>query len=145
MRRQGCSIVAPAYDDSSESHKTAVVKAFCFQNSGELNSAICSVDGLSPYNVSAIESTGLSPDMGLQFAIFSDIASYASMSLYPDGLPTPEGDTFFTVMDEFMHGDVEWKDAIADLNERRNAAYLKLKEGGDDGLSGCAYTYDISR
>ena len=145
LDRVGCSIVAPAYDNSSDAHKAAVVKAFCFLNSDELNSAIYSIGGMIPYKVSVIESTELSPDIGPQFAIFADIANYTSMSLYPDGLLPLEGDSYFTVMDEFMRGDVEWEDAVADLNERYNAAYQQLKEEGDVDLSDYAYTYDITR
>ena len=145
LDRVGCSIVAPAYDNSSDAHKAAVVKAFCFLNSDELNSAIYSVGGLIPYKVSVIESTELSPDMGPQFAIFSDIANYTSMSLFPDSLLPLEGDSFFTVMDEFMRGDVEWEDAVADLNERYNAAYQQLKEEGDIDLSNYHYEYNIAR
>ena len=145
LDRVGCSICAPAYDDSSDAHKAAVVKAFCFLNSDELNSAIYSVGGMIPYKVSVIESTELSPDMGPQFAIFSDIANYTSMSLFPDSLLPLEGDSFFTVMDEFMRGDVEWEDAVEDLNERYNAAYQQLKEEGDIDLSNYAYEYNIAR
>lgn len=145
LDRVGCSICAPAYDNSSDAHKAAVVKAFCFLNSDELNGAIYSVGGMIPYKVSVIESTELSPDMGPQFAIFSDIANYTSMSLMPDSLLPLEGDTYFTVMDEFMRGDVEWEDAVADLNERYNAAYQQLKEEGDIDLSIYSYEYDITR
>ena len=145
LDRVGCSICAPAYDNSSDAHKAAVVKAFCFLNSDELNGAIYSIGGMIPYKVSVIENTELSPDMGPQFALFSDIANYTSMSLYPDGLLPLEGDTFTTVMDEIMRGDLEWDEAVPDLNERYNAAYQQLKEEGDVDLSDYAYAYDISR
>ncbi len=145
LDRVGCSIVAPSYDSSSDAHKAAVVKAFCFLNSDELNSAIYSVGGMIPYKVSVIENTVLDESMGPQFAQFSDIANYTSMCLYPDSLLPLEGDTYFVVMDEFMRGDVEWDEAVEDLNERYNAAYQELKESGDIDLSIYAYEYDISR
>ena len=145
LDRVGCSICAPAYDNSSDAHKAAVVKAFCFLNSDELNSAIYSVGGMIPYKVSVIESTELSPDMGPQFAKFADISNYTSMSLMPDSLLPLEGDTYFTVMDEFMRGEIEWDDAVADLNERYNAAYQQLKDEGDIDLSNFHYEYDITR
>ncbi len=145
LDRVGCSIVAPSYDSSSDAHKAAVVKAFCFLNSDELNGAIYSIGGMIPYKVSVIENTELSPDMGPQFAIFSDIANYTSMSLFPDKLLPLEGDSFATVMDEVMRGDLEWEDAIADLSERYNAAYQQLKEEGDIDLSIYAYDYNIAR
>ena len=121
------------------------MKAFCFLNSDELNGAIYSIGGMIPYKVSVIENTELSPDMGPQFAIFSDIANYTSMSLFPDKLLPLEGDSFATVMDEVMRGDLEWEDAIADLSERYNAAYQQLKEEGDIDLSIYAYDYNIAR
>ena len=145
LDRVGCSICAPAYDNSSDAHKAAVVKAFCFLNSDELNSAIYSVGGMIPYKVSVIENTVLDEAMGPQFAQFSDIANYTSMCLYPDSLLPLEGDTYFVVMDEFMRGEVEWDEAVADLNERYNATYQELKDSGDIDLSIYAYEYDISR
>ena len=110
-----------------------------------MNSAIYSIGGMIPYKVSVIENTELSPDMGPQFAIFADIANYTRMSLFPDTLLPLEGDTIPTVMDEFMRGEIEWDDAVADLNERYNAAYQQLKEEGDIDLSIYAYDYDITR
>ena len=145
LDRVGCSICAPAYDNSSDAHKAAVVKAFNFLNSDELNGAIYSIGGMIPYKVSVIENTELSPDIGPQFALFSDIANYTSMSLFPDKLLPLEGDTFSVVMDEIMRGDLEWDEAVPDLNERYNAAYQQLKEEGDVDLSDYAYAYDISR
>lgn len=145
LDRVGCSICAPAYDNSSDAHKAAVVKAFCFLNSDELNSAIYSIGGMIPYKVSVIENTELSPEMGPQFAIFSDIANYTSMSLFPDKLLPLEGDTFSVVMDEIMRGDLEWDEAVADLNERYNAAYQQLKDEGDIDLSIYHYEYNIAR
>ena len=67
------------------------------------------------------------------------------MSLFPDKLLPLEGDTFSVVMDEIMRGDLEWDEAVADLNERYNAAYQQLKEEGDIDLSSYSYEYDITR
>ena len=145
LDRVGCSISAPCYEAASDAKKQAIVDAFVFLNSDELNSTIYSVGGMIPYKTSVIENTVLSEDLGPQWAIFGDIANYASMSLYPDSLLPLEGDTYAVVMDEIMRGDLEWADAVADLNERYNDAYQQLKDDGDIDLSIYNYEYNIAR
>lgn len=146
LDRVGCSITAPAYEAASDAHKQAIIDAFIFLNSDELNSKIYSVGGMIPYKTEVIENTELSADLGPQWAQFGDISNYASMSLYPDSLLPLEGENFNTVLDSYLRGDLDDLDAIcADLAERYNAAYKELKESGDVDLSQYEYAYDISK
>ena len=137
---------APAYEAASDAHKQAIIDAFIFLNSDELNSKIYSVGGMIPYKTEVIENTELSADLGPQWAQFGDISNYASMSLYPDSLLPLEGENFNTVLDSYLRGDLDDLDAVcADLAERYNAAYKELKESGDVDLSQYEYAYDISK
>ena len=146
LDRVGCSITAPAYEAASDAHKQAILDAFIFLNSDELNSKIYSVGGMIPYKTEVIENTELSADLGPQWAQFGDISNYASMSLYPDSLLPLEGENFNTVLDSYLRGDLDDLDAVcADLAERYNAAYKELKESGDVDLSQYEYAYDISK
>ena len=146
LDRVGCSITAPAYESASDAHKQAIIDAFIFLNSDELNSKIYSVGGMIPYKTEVIENTELSADLGPQWAQFGDISNYASMSLYPDSLLPLEGENFNTVFDSYLRGDLDDLDAVcADLAERYNAAYKELKESGDVDLSQYEYAYDISK
>ena len=146
LDRVGCSITAPAYEAASDAHKQAIIDAFIFLNSDELNSKIYSVGGMIPYKTEVIENTELSADLGPQWAQFGDISNYASMSLYPDSLLPLEGENFNTVLDSYLRGDLDDLDAVcADLAERYNAAYKELKESGDVDLSQYEYAYDISK
>lgn len=146
LDRVGCGIAKPAYEAASDVHKQAVLDAFLFLNSDELNSKIYSVGGMIPYKTEVIENTELSADLGPQWAQFGDISNYASMSLFPDSLLPLEGDNFNVVFDSYLRGDLTDLDAIcADLAERYNAAYKELKDSGDVDLSHYEYTYDISK
>lgn len=146
LDRVGCGITAPAYEAASDVHKQAILDAFIFLNSDELNSKIYSVGGMIPYKTEVIENTELSADLGPQWAQFGDISNYASMSLYPDSLLPLEGENFNTVLDSYLRGDLDDLDAVcADLAERYNAAYKELKESGDVDLSQYEYAYDISK
>ena len=147
LDRVGCSITKPAYDEASDAHKQAVVDAFVFLNSDELNSVIYSVGGMIPYKTSVIENTELSADLSEQWALFGDISNYTSMSLYPDNLLPLEGDDFNTVFESYMRGDLgDDLDAICkETAERYNTAYQELKEAGEVDLSAYEYAYDISK
>lgn len=145
LDRVGCSISKPLYDNGTEAHQKAIVKAFCFLNSDELNSKIYAMGGMIPYKTEVIENTVVDENLGPQWSQFGDISNYTSMSLFPDNLLPLEGDVYAVVLDSVMRGDISWEDAVADLNERYNYAYQTLAEQGDVDLSNYAYEYDISR
>ncbi|MCQ2437823.1 MAG: extracellular solute-binding protein [Clostridia bacterium] len=146
LDRAGCSIDAVSYEGGSDAHKAAVLEAFMFLNSDELNGAIYASGGMIPYKTEVIEATELDPEMGPQFAIFADIANYAGVNNFPDKLIPLEGDNYNTVFIDYMHGAIDDLDAaIEDLNARYNEAYQTLKDDGDIDLSDYAYEYSLEK
>ena len=67
------------------------------------------------------------------------------MSLYPDSLLPLEGDVYESVFQSVMHGELEFDEAVADMNERYNAAYQQLKDGNDIDLSLYHYDYSLKK
>lgn len=144
MDRVGCSIDAVNYDKASKAKQEAIVKAFCFLNSDELNSAIYAKGGMIPYKSELIASTKVEVTQP-QWAQFGDIANYTSVCLYPDAILPLEGDNYATVFSAIVHGSLEWSDElIADMEARYNAAYAAAKADPDIDTSIYAYDYDRS-
>lgn len=144
MDRVGCSIDAVAFEKASKAQKEAIVKAFCFLNSDELNSAIYAKGGMIPYKADLIANTKVLVDQP-QWGQFGDIANYTSVCLYPDSVLPLEGDNYATVFSAVVHGATEWTDAmVKDLEDRYNAAYAKAKADPDIDTSIYAYNYDRS-
>ena len=127
-----------------KAQKEAIVKAFCFLNSDELNSAIYAKGGMIPYKADLIANTKVLVDQP-QWGQFGDIANYTSVCLYPDSVLPLEGDNYATVFSAVVHGATEWTDAmVKDLEDRYNAAYAKAKADPDIDTSIYAYNYDRS-
>ena len=144
MDRVGCSIDAVNYGKADKAKQEAIVKAFCFLNSDELNSAIYAKGGMIPYKAELIASTKVEVTQP-QWAQFGDIANYTSCVLYPDSVLQLEGDKYQDVFSAIVHGSVEWSDeVIADLEKRYNEAYAKAKADPDIDTSIYAYNYDRS-
>ena len=144
LDRVGCSIDAVNYEKADKAKKEAIVKAFCFLNSDELNSAIYAKGGMIPYKAELVANTKVLVDQP-QWAQFGDIANYTSMALYPDSVLQLEGDKYQDVFSAIVHGSLEWTDElIADMEARYNAAYAAAKADPDIDTSIYAYTYDRS-
>ena len=144
MDRVGCSIDAVNYGKADKAKQEAIVKAFCFLNSDELNAAIYAKGGMIPYKAELIANTKVLVDQP-QWAQFGDIANYTSICLYPDSVLPLEGDNYATVFSAIVHGELEWTDdLIADLEKRYNDAYAKAKADPDIDTSIYAYSYDRS-
>ena len=144
LDRVGCSIDAVNYGKADKAKQEAIVKAFCFLNSDELNAAIYAKGGMITYKAELIANTKVLVD-NPQWAQFGDIANYTSICLYPDSVLPLEGDNFATVFSAIVHGSIEWTDAvIADLEARYNAAYAAAKADPDIDTSIYAYSYDRS-
>lgn len=145
LDRVGCSIDAVAYENADETKKEAIVKAFCFLNSDELNAAIYANGGMIPYKADLIANTEVLVEQP-QWAQFGDIADYTSCVLYPDAVIPLEGDNYATVFSAIVHGELEWTDElIADLEQRYNDAYAAAKADPDIDTSIYEYTYDRSK
>ena len=140
MDFNNCSISSGVSDE----HLDAVVKAFLFLNSDELNSVIYANGGIIPYKQDVINNTEVLIDVP-QWPIMADISNYRSMSLYPDSLLPLEGDVYESVFQSVMHGELEFDEAVADMNERYNAAYQQLKDGNDIDLSLYHYDYSLKK
>lgn len=144
ITQNGTAIDAVSYAEADDAKKKAMEEAWLFLNSDELNRTIYEMGGIIPAKASVSEGANVSPEIGPQWALFADLNNYAPMSQFPDSLLPLDGDTFATVFQNVMHGG-DLDAAIADLNERYNAAYKELKESGDVDTSVYEYTYDIKR
>ena len=72
----------------------------------------------------------------------SDLTNYTLVCPRPDGVLPLEGDKFETVFVAYIHGEGEWDEIVADLEERYNAAYAAAKE--DPDINTAAYEFDWS-
>ena len=145
MDRVGCSIDAVNYGKADKAKQEAIVKAFCFLNSDELNAAIYAKGGMIPYKAELIANTKVLVDQP-QWAQFGDIANYTSICLYPDSVLPLEGDNYATVFSAIVHGELEWTpELIADLEQRYNDAYAAAKEDPDVDCSNYAYAYSHAK
>lgn len=114
-------ICAPAYDNSTEAHQQAVVEAFKFLNSDELYSRIYAAGGIIPYKQEIVQNTEVQVDYP-QWELMADATNYTSVPTLPDSVIPLEGDNYQTVMLEVIYGNITFEEAVADLNERYNAA-----------------------
>ena len=135
------SIIAPAYDNATEAHQKAVVEAFKFLNSDELNSRIYSIGGFFPAKAEIVENTEVVVDIP-QLPLMADTRNYTAEPLRPDKIIPLEGDTFETVMLDVIFGNITFDEAVADLNERYNAAVADAMEDPDINMD--AYFYEWS-
>lgn len=141
LNRVGCGIIAPAYDNSSEAHQKAVVEAFKFLNSDELNARIYANGGMIPYKQEIIDNTEVLVDIP-QWELMADISNYTSEPIRPDNVIPLEGDKFQTVMLEVIYGNITFEEAVEDLNARYNAAVAEAMNDPDINMD--MYIYDYS-
>lgn len=140
LNRPNQSICAPAYDNSSEAHQKAVVEAFKFLNSDELNSLIYSYGGIIPVKPEIVENTELAVDIP-QLPLMADTTNYGTEPQRPDSVIPLEGDNFDTVFREVIRGNLSFDEACADLNERYNAAFQEAIEDPDINTDMYIYEY----
>ena len=141
MDRVGCAIDAVSYDAADAAKQEAIVKAFCFLNSDELNASIYAIGGMIPYKAEVIANTEVLVDQP-QWALFADIADYCSHPQFPDSIIPLEGDKIHDVMNAIVHGALDWDTAIADAEARYNAAWQAAK--ADPDIDTSIYAYDYS-
>ena len=141
----GTMIDAVAYDAADDAKKKAIEEAWLYINSDEVNQTAYEMGGIIPTKTSIAAGAEVSEKLGPQWAIFGDLTNYAIMSQFPDSVIPLEGDDYETVFDSYMHGNVSFDDAVADLNKRYNDAYQILKQDGEIDTSIYEYEYDISR
>jgi multiple sugar transport system substrate-binding protein len=144
MDRVGCSIDAVNYGKADKAKQEAIVKAFCFLNSDELNSAIYAKGGMIPYKAEVIANTKVEVEQP-QWALFADIADYCSHPQFPDSVIPLEGDKIHDVMNAIVHGALEWDAAVADLEARYNAAWQAAKADPDINTSLYSYNYSNAK
>jgi len=138
------SIIAPAYDNATEAHQKAVLEAFKFLNSDELNSRIYSVGGIIPAKMEIVENTEIAVDVP-QLPLMADTRNYTAEPLRPDSVIPLEGDTFEDVMLDVIHGEVSFDEAAADLNERYNAAVAAAMEDPDINMDMYIYEWSAAK
>ncbi|MDO4489092.1 MAG: extracellular solute-binding protein [Eubacteriales bacterium] len=146
LDRVGCSIDAVNYADADDVKKQAMVDAFVFLNSDELNQVIFENGGMIPYKASVIANATPKADLGPQWAIFGQIENYTSVPRYPDSLLPLEGEKADVCWREFMQNPNQtFAETNADLVARYNAAYQELKKDGDIDLSNYVYAYSNAK
>ena len=144
LTRVNCVIDAKCWDEADDAKKAAILKAFLFINSDEMNAEIYANGGMIPYKEDLIKNTPLKVDIP-QWAQMADITNYGPINLFPDALLMLEGDNFDVVFSEIMHGDAEWDDVIDDLNERYNAAWEEVQQDPPMDLSMYQYDYSLDK
>ena len=144
MDRVGCAIDAVSYDKADKAKQAAIVKAFCFLNSDELNASIYAMGGMIPYKAEVIANTKVEVEQP-QWALFADIADYCSHPQFPDSVIPLEGDKIHDVMNAIVHGALEWDAAVADLEARYNAAWQAAKADPDINTSLYSYNYSNAK
>lgn len=142
MDRVGCAIDAVSYEAADDAKKEAIVKAFCFLNSDELNASIYSIGGMIPYKPEVIANTELQDGIQEQWALFADIENYMSQFQEPSISSYLEGDKIHDVFNAFVHGAITWEEAVTDLETRYNAAWAAAKADPDVNVSNYVYSYD---
>ena len=137
------SIDKVMWDEADEVKRQAMVDAFLFISGDELNATIYANAGIIPVKTSIMDGVELViTENKEQWAQMSDLENYTLVPPFPDGVIPLEGDNYATVMYAYMHGDVEWEDAVADLEERYNAAYQAAKEDPDLDMSIYEFEWD---
>lgn len=141
LDRMSQGIIAPAFDNATEAHQKAVIEAYKFLNSDELNARIYANGGMIPYDAELIANTEVVVDIP-QWATMGDISNYTSCPVLPDSVIPLEGDNFDTVLREVIRGNLSFDEAAADLNERYNAAFQEAVE--DPDINTDLYIYEWS-
>ena len=72
----------------------------------------------------------------------ADATNYTSVPTLPDSVIPLEGDNYQTVMLEVIYGNITFEEAVADLNERYNAAAEAAKH--DPEINMDMYIYEWS-
>jgi len=130
------AIDAVSWAEADDAKKQAIVDAFLFISGDELNKIIYANAGIIPVKTSIMDGVELViTENAEQWAQMSSLEGYYLVPPRPDGVIPLEGDNFQTVMYAYIHGEIEWEDAVADLEERYNAAYQAAKEDPDLDLS----------
>ena len=130
------------WDAADDAKKQAIIDAYLFITGDYLKSVIYANGGLIPYEMDIIEATELViTENAEQWAQVSDLTNLSSMLLYPDGLIPLEGDTYQTCMNAYVHGEYEWDEMVADLEERYNAAWAEAVADPDIDTSEYLYEY----
>ena len=143
MDRVNNSIDQVAWDAADDAKKQAIVDAFVFLNSDELYSTIYANAGIIPYKPDIIANTPLViTENAEQWAAMSDLTNYCSEYIQPDGVIPLEGDNYATVFAAYVHGEGEWDEIVADLDERYNAAWQEAVE--DPDINTDMYLYEFS-
>ena len=79
----------------------------------------------------------------------ADTADYTTEPMYPDSvIPLEEGPyglKFQDVMLEVIYGNITYEEAVADLNERYNAAVAAAKEDPDINMDMYIYEYSLEK
>lgn len=144
LDRMSQGICAPAFDNSTEAHQKAVIEAYKFLNSDELNARIYANGGMIPYKADLIANTEVLVDIP-QWAIMGDISNYTGCPVMPDTVIPLEGDNFDTVLREVIRGNISFDDAAADLNERYNAAFQEAVEDPDINTDMYIYSWSAAK
>ena len=138
-----CGISKVNYEAASDARKAAIEEAWLFLCGDELNKTIYANAGIIPAKASIMEGVELQiTENAEQWAQMSDLTNYTLVCPRPDGILPLEGDKFETVFVAYIHGEGEWDEIVADLEERYNAAYAAAKE--DPDINTAAYEFDWS-
>ncbi len=150
IERGNNSICLPAFEAADQAKKDAIVEAFCFLNSDEMNKAIYAIGGIIPIRAELMDGVELEIDEKLQpiWLALSDTNGYGSYPEYPDGVIVDNleegkwGQKYDAVFSAFMHGECTFDEAAADCEERYNAAYKATKEEGVVDVSRYTAAYE---
>lgn len=144
LDRMSQGICAPAYDAATDAHKKAIIEAYKFLNSDELNARIYANGGMIPYDAELIANTEVVVDIP-QWAPMGDISNYTGCPVFPDSVIPLEGDNFDTVLREVIRGNLSFDEAAADLNERYNAAFQEAVEDPDINTDMYIYSWSAAK
>lgn len=139
LNRGGVGITSAVSDD----RMWAVAEAVKFLYSYDLYCTLYANGAIIPHEPSISESTALVKDVK-NLKEMADLTNYRPEPLRVDPILTLEGDNFNTVFQSVLLGDITFDEACADLNERYNAAYQKLKATGEN-LDAYEQPYDIKK
>ena len=143
MDRVNCGIDKVNWDAADDAKKQAILDAFLFLNSDELYSTLYANAAIIPYKTEIIESTEIVIEKNAeQWAAMSDLTNYCSEYQQADAILPLEGDTFVTLFVAYMHGEGEWDEIVADLNQRYNDAWAIALDDPDITTDTYLYDYD---
>jgi len=125
-----------AWDAADDVKKQAMVDAWLFICGDELNKVIYANAGIIPVKTSIMDDVELViTENAEQWEQMSSLEGYYLVPPRPDGVIPLEGDNFQTVFYAYIHGEGEWDEIVADLEERYNAAFEAAKEDPDLDVS----------